>query len=240
MKKLIFVFVLAQAISCRYDDVIKRTCYLAMENTTSNQLTYLYDNNNRMTTYSSSGIYSSVLTYDNAGKIISEVDNDFFTITYTYNTVGQLTLWAQTAQGTSYYNLQSKFFYNSVGQDTLIQYFRFDDSTNNYYLWQYTRLTYKANNRNFSKRETFDAGTNALIYTEEFLWDTHPNPYLNNPFFINEPPPTNNAIQHTFTVAGGSPQTTAYTYKYNENGFPVEKSIPGYGVIGIYTYAGCN
>jgi hypothetical protein len=161
-------------------------------------------------------------------------------ITYDYDNRNRIILWSQTVQGSPGRSIQTKFFYNSQDQDTLQQYFKYHSSSNSYYLWRYARYDF-ANHKNYSRIRTYDAATDTLLYTEEFQWDTHPNPYLTNAFFLNSPPPTNNETLYTLTVAGTPPQTTEFTYTYNSNGFPVEKKVPSYSVpVAVYTYANCQ
>jgi YD repeat-containing protein len=181
-----------------------------------------------------------VLVYNDAGKIVSEVDNQLFAISYTYDDRNRLSLWEQNVQGFPSYNLQTKFFYNSADQDTLQQFFHFNVSTGSYYLWRYARRDF-VSQKNYSKIRTYDGATNILIYTEDFQWDSHPNPYLNNPFFLNGPPPSNNMTHYAFTMPGYTPQSVDYTYTYNSNGFPLARKIlTDNSTVGQYTYTNCQ
>lgn len=227
-------------LSCEYHDTAPAVCYLASEQTQNLSLTYSYDDHNLLTTYTSNHVSSSVLTYDHAGKIISELDNGTIQITYEYDQKNQLVQWTEMIADYPSYNYRIIFSYNNVGQDTLKQYYRYDISSGSYYLWQYQSLRYESNyTRNFSEKRTYDAAS-TLLYTENFLWDNHPNPHLTNPFFTNEPPASNNVVQYTYTPAGGSPSTTIFAYTYNGNGFPLTQTIPGFSAFATYTYTNCH
>lgn len=239
MKKIVYSAVLIVLLSCEYDDLTP-VCYLASELTISNSIFYSYNNRNQLVTYNAPSVISSVLTYDNSGRIIRELDNGDLDIRYQYDSHGNLILWSQSIDGYPYLSAQSKFFYNAAGQDTLQQYFRFDVATNDFYLWKFIRLNYSSpHGHNYSEKRGYWA-TGDLAYAENFLWDNHPNPYLKNAFFKNEMPPTNNIVRYTYTLTGGQPQVTEYTYTYNHKGFPVAKAIVGYATIATYTYTNCN
>ena len=240
MKKVISGFVVLVLLSCEYKDTAPGICYLASEQTSNTTLVYSYDNNHQLTTYSSDNVSSSVLTYDNSGKIISELDNGNIQITYDYNQKNQLVRWTEQVANYPAYNFQIIFDYNGAGQDTLKRYYRYDPASSSYYLSQYQRLSYSLpNTMNYSERKTYDASA-ILLFTESFLWDNHPNPHLKNPFFTNEPPPSNNVLQYTFTPAGATPVTSSFTYTYNNNGFPLTQSVSGSSAAAVYTYANCN
>lgn len=239
MKKLLSILLVVLA-SCTYHDLHEGPCYLASEHNLSGEVSYFYNAKNELISYSASNVYSSVLSYDDSGKIISEVDNQILSITYSYDDKNRLTLWSQVVQNYTGYNSQIKFFYNALDQDTLQQFYRYNMSSNTYYLWRYARREF-VNNKNYSKVRTFDANTNVLLYTEEFLWDSHPNPYLTNAFFLNSPPPTNNMTRYTFTNAGAAPETFDYVYTYNSKGFPIEKRDPSNNTfISSYIYTNCK
>jgi YD repeat-containing protein len=201
---------------------------------------YSYNDNNELISYSSASIYSSTLTYDDSGKIISELDNGDIQIKYTYDQKHQLILWSESIPGYSFDILQYKFFYNEAGQDTLKQTIRYNLSSGSYDITRFERLRYESTkSKNYSERKTYNASS-TLLYTENFLWDNRPNPHLTNAFFTNEPPPSNNILQYTFTAAGGLPEVTNYIYTYNSNGFPLTQTIQGFVTIANYTYANCN
>jgi len=240
MKKVIFGFVCAVITACEYKDISPRICYLATEWGPSKTNAYSYDSKNLLTTYSAANVSSSVLTYNDAGNIISELDNGNIQINYDYDQNNRLILWTQSIVNYPASNIQIKFNYNNAGQNILKQYYRYNVTSSSYYLIQYIELSYpSATTKSYSKLKTYNT-TSTLLYTEDFLWDNHPNPYLANPFFTNEPPPSNNITQYTYTPAGGVPNVVTYTYTYNHNGFPVTQSIPGYATVGIYTYTNCN
>ena len=240
MKKIIFGFAISFITACEYKDISPRICYLATEWGPSKSISYSYDSKNLLTTYSASNVLSSVLTYNDAGNIISELDNGNIQINYDYDQNNQLILWTQSIANYPASNIQIKFTYNKAGQNILKQYYRYDVASSSYYLINYVESSYPSTRtKSYSKLKTYNA-TSTLLYTEDFLWDNHPNPYLANPFFINEPPPSNNITQYTFTPAGGVPNVVTYTYTYNNNGFPITQSIPGYGTIAFYTYTNCN
>jgi hypothetical protein len=239
MKKIIGAFIIAVLASCELDNHVPlNLCYLKSEQRLFSDANYTYNQKNELISYSSQNVYSSVLTYDVSGKIVSELDNDYIQITYAYDNKNSLVLWEESVAGTSY--LKMKFNYNSYGQDTLKQLYRYDLEIGSYYLANFVRHYYSSTNtNNYSIRKTYDS-TGTLLNTENFIWDSHPNPYLNNAFFLNEMPPTNNVTQYTFIPAGGVPQTTNYTYTYNKNGFPLSQTIPGYGTILVYAYTNCK
>jgi YD repeat-containing protein len=240
MKKIIFGFILVAIAACEYKDIAPHTCYLATEYTPSKAISYSYDSKNVMTTYAAANVLSSVLTYNDAGNIISELDNGNLQINYDYNQNNRLILWTQSIVNYPAGNFQIKFTYNSAGQNILKQSYRYDVNSSSYYLTQYVELSYSSTNtKSYSQRKTYNAAS-TLLYTENFLWDNHPNPYLANPFFINEPPPSNNITQYTFTPASGVPNIVTYTYTYNSNGFPLTQTVPGYATIAYYSYTNCN
>ncbi len=240
MKKVILGSVLAALLSCEYKDIAPAICYLVSEQTLTSYLIYSYDNNHQLTSYSSDQVSTSVLTYDYSGKIIAELDNGNIQITYDYDQKNQLVQWEELIANFPAYNFRTVFAYNAAGQDTLKQYHRYDPSSGSYYLSQFQRLTYaSANTKNYSERKTYD-GFGNLLFTESFQWDNHPNPHLTNPFFTNEPPPSNNILQSTFTPAGATPVTSSFTYTYNNNGFPLTQSMTGFSTIAVYTYTNCN
>jgi|GEM_PF-2719647 YD repeat-containing protein len=241
MKKVILGLVLAALLACEYKDIAPGICYLASEQTQNATLSYSYDDHNQMISYTSNHVSSSVLTYDNSGKIISELDNGTIQITYDYDQKNQLVQWTEMIANYPSYNYQIAFTYNGAGQDTLKQYYGYDVSLGSYYLLQYQRLSYKsADTKNFSEKKTYNPSS-TLLYTENFLWDNHPNPHLTNPFFTNEPPPSNNVVQYTYTPVGAIPSTIAFTYTYNNNGFPLSQTTTsGSSTIAVYTYANCH
>ncbi|MGC4020715.1 MAG: hypothetical protein QM734_01620 [Cyclobacteriaceae bacterium] len=241
MKKVLFGFLVAVLASCEKSQVPIKICYLSSELASSTYYAYLYNDKNQVASYTGSGIISSVLTYDSLNRIISEFDNGLLTITYNYDNKSRLTLWTQEMQYDVSHNMKVKFFYNSANQDTLIQYYKYSLSTGGYYMSRFIRLSFSSsNNKNYSRRKTYNATTDTLLYTEDYLWDTHPNPHLSNPFFTNEPPPTNNVTQYTFTPPGGAPQLTTFEYTYNNNGYPLTQYIPGFIQTVKYEYANCN
>jgi YD repeat-containing protein len=244
MKKIILGAVLISLASCdKTNKIGPNVCYLSSENTYSNSMIYYYNSSNELSSYVTSYIFSSVLTYDGSGKIISELDNGNTQISYNYDKNNRLILWSQVVAGDPSANLQYKFMYNASGQDTLKQLFNYDATSSSYYLSQFQRLTYTAaGTNNYSERRTYDSAS-TLLLTEDYLWDNHPNPYLTNPFFSNEPPPSNNVIQYSYMPAGQPAQVTIYTYTYNSNRFPVTQMIPANGTTlasHIYIYTNCK
>jgi YD repeat-containing protein len=240
MKKIILGLAFTVITACEYKDISPRICYLATELSPSKAIFYSYDSKNLLTTYSASYISSSVLTYNDAGNIISELDNGTIQINYDYDQNNRLILWTQSIVNYPASNIQFKFTYNNAGQNILKQSYRYDVTSSSYYLTRYVELSYSSTNtKSYSERKTY-SGTSTLLYTENFLWDNHPNPYLANPFFLNEPPPSNNITQYTYTPAGGVPDVGTYTYTYNNNGFPVTQSVPGYATVAFYSYTNCN
>lgn len=240
MRSIFGLLLVTLLLSCEYKDISPRICYLATEVTPTIANSYFYNENNQLVSYSSPNIYTSTLTYNSAGKIISELDNGGIQIDYTYDEKNQLVLWTESIKGASFYVLQIKFLYNDAGQDTLKQTTRYDFWSGKYYLYRIERLQYSSpKSKNYSERRTYDAASR-LLYTENYLWDNHPNPHLTNAFFTNEHPPSNNILQYTFTAAGGTPQVTNYVYTYNGNGFPLTQTIQGYTTVAYYTYTNCN
>jgi len=238
MKKILAALLVVLA-ACQNHDLKVDPCFLATEQNLSNSITYSYNGRNQLVSYSTQGIFSSLIVYDDKGRIASEVDNQIIAITYGYDDRNRLTLWTETIAGYPASNTQTKFFYNSLDQDTLQQFYKYDPIANAFYLWRYARRDF-ANQKNYSKIRTFDF-TNSLIYTQEFQWDAHPNPYLTNPFFLNSPPSTNNMTKYTFTINGGAPEVSEYVYSYNSKGFPIEKRDPSNNsVISSYTYTNCK
>jgi YD repeat-containing protein len=240
MKKVFLGIILAACASCEYNNIGPRVCFVTSTVTTNIVSYFTYNSANELVSYKASDVTSSILASDAMGNIISELDNGDVQINYTYDEHNRLILWTESFTDPQQYYREVKFMYNSSGQNVLKQYFLYHASSSSYILWRYMTLTYSSTSgRNYSERKLYDANS-ALLYTENFLWDNHPNPYLSNAFFINEPPPSNNVIQYTLTFAGGSPQVTDYTYTYNSNGFPLTQTIPGYATIASYTYTNCN
>jgi len=240
MKKITLGLVWAVLVSCEYKDTAPAVCYLASEQIQNATLIYSYNDQNQITSYTSNHVSSSLLTYDNAGKIISELDNGNIQITYEYDQQDQLVQWTETITNYPTYNNRITFNYNGVGQDTLKQYFGYDVSAGSYYLWQFQGFSYASTHtKNFSEKKTYNS-SGTLLYTENFIWDNHPNPHLANPFFTNEPPPSNNVVQYTYSPVGANPSTTTFTYTYNKNGFPITQTIPGFSAFGVFTYTNCN
>ncbi len=240
MKKILCVVLMAALASCEYHDLRLPDCYVASEQTSAGYITYTYNSQNQLVSYSAPNITSSTLAYNDAGKIVSEFDNKIFAIAYSYDNKNRLIQWSETIESSPGNNVTIKFFYNSFDQDTLQQFYRYNLSTADYYLWRYARREF-ANLKNYSRVRTFDAATNTLLYTEDFLWDNHPNPYLANAFFLNAPPATNNMTRYTFTIAGNTPQTTDFAYSYNSNRFPIEKRVLPYNaIVTLYTYTNCQ
>ena len=238
MKKIFLGLVFALAISCEYTNVTPRTCYLSSIET-AYQTTFKYNSEYQLISYATPNIYSSTLTYDDSGKIISEFDNGSILVTYKYDQNHRLVLWSEYSTYNPTSNSVVSFFYNSAGQNTIKRYFSFDPYYG-YYMTKFTTLSYASDvNINYSERKVYSADS-TLLFTENFLWDTHPNPYLTNAFFINEPPPTNNVTQYTFTPVGGEPTTTKINYTYNASGFPLTQTTAEYGTTAIYSYANCH
>ena len=238
MNKILLGLVFALAISCEYNTVSPSTCYLASVET-GYLTTFKYNDKNELISYATPSIYSSTLNYDGSGKIISELDNGSILITYKYDNNHRLVLWSEYHTTNPASNFAVSFYYNSAGQDTLKQSYAYD-VFNGYYLIGFTRLSYSSTmNMNYSERKVYNANS-VLEYTENFLWDTHPNPYLTNAFFINEPPPSNNVKQYTFTPVGGEASVTDITYTYNSSGFPLTQAIAEYGTTASYSYTNCH
>ena len=238
--KIILRWLLVVVVSCEYKDIGPRICYLASEQTSSKVNFYTYDDDNELVSYLATNVFSSIITNDGAGKIISELDNGNIHVDYTYDQSNRLVLWTETIDTNPSRNSQVKFMYNDVGQDTLKQVYKYDVSSSSYYLWFYTSLSYSSpGNKNYSQRRTYD-DLSTLIFTEKFLWDNHHNPYLTNPFFTNEPPPSNNVLQYELTFVGHIPSVVNYSYEYNSNGFPLSQTEIGNGPVAYYTYTNCN
>ncbi len=239
MKKIIPGLVLMLASSCEYKDIGPRICFLESEQTATKSNFYTYNSANELVSYRAPDVFSSTLTNDGSGKIISELDNGNIQINYAYDQSNRLVLWTEASAGNTS-NLQAKFMYNASGQDTLIQYFNYNVSSGTYDLQVYTRLSYTSpTTKNYSERRTYN-DLSVLLYTEKYLWDNHPNPYLANAFFTNEPPPSNNILRHEITYAGGNTTVANLSYDYNSNGFPMSQTETGYGVIAYYTYTNCK
>ena len=240
MKKVFLGIILLVGASCEYNNIGPRFCYVASAVTSYNVSYFTYNSANELVSYSATGVSSSTIASDGAGNIVSELDNENIQINYTYDERNQLILWTESFTDAPHYNREVKFMYNENGQSVLQQYLLYHVSSSSYILWRYETLSYgSSTGRNYSERKMYDA-TSALLYTQNYQWDSHPNPYLSNAFFINEPPPSNNILQYTYTLAGGLPQVTNYTYTYNSNGFPLTQTIPGYATIASYTYTNCN
>jgi YD repeat-containing protein len=237
MKKCFGGFLFLLFFSCEENDIVPRPCLLASE---QSNIFYSYNSKNEIVSYSSPSIFSSVLTYDDKGKIISELDNERFQISYSYDKNNRLILWMQNDLGYISSSTQIKFFYNEIDQDTLIQYYTYDAPSSSYHLNHFIRLSYTSSSKNYAERKTFNPN-GTLAYSEKYQWDNHPNPYLSNPFFSNEPPPSNNILQYIYEAPGATPNVTDIEYDYNSNGFPLKQSVKGSGVVtNIYSYSNCK
>lgn len=226
-------------VSCSYNDIDRPLCYVQSELLNGFYHSYGYDGQNRLI----SDIYpgdNAMLVYDGRGNLVSEFDTPDIQVTYTYNDKNQLVQMdgSSASNPLSTYTWQTRYSYNSGGQMTRLETWLYNTSTNSLYLNRYETLEYSANNRNYSVRKLY-SGSNNLIRTVEYHWDTHPNPHLNSPYFANELPPTNNYTSVKVTPAGGSPYTYNYTYIYNSKGFPVQQLYNG-NVLNAYTYTNCN
>jgi YD repeat-containing protein len=240
MKKVFYFWLAAALISCEYNNIKLGVCNLASEETLANYATYGYNSRNEIISYSTFYVHSSTLTYDNAGKIISENDNGFSIVTYEYDNKERLVILTQTVQSAPQRNYQIKYYYNSFSQDTLRQLYTYN-SLSEYVLRRNERRNFlSTHNKNYSKIRTYDAATNTLLYTEDFQWDNHPSPYLRNVFFLNGPPPSNNLTKYSRS-SGSSTQTEEYTYTYNSNGFPLTKTrLSDNVVVRKYSYSSCR
>lgn len=237
MKNLLYGFALASLISCTYNDIERPICYIQSEMLGGSYHSYGYNGQNRLT----SDVYLSntaTMAYDAHGNIVSESDLPDIQIAYTYNDKNQLIQMDGSSATYISYTWQTKYSYNSNGQFVRLETWQYNTATSSLYLNRYETLEYSGSNKNYSVRKLFD-GANNLLRTQEFQWDNHPNPHLSNPYFANEPPPSNNYTSVKVTPAGGSPYIYNYSYIYNSKGFPARQLYNG-SILNSYTYTNCN
>jgi YD repeat-containing protein len=237
MKSLLYGLALSLLVSCTYKDIDRPMCYVQSEFLNGAYHSYRYDGQNQLIGDFYPGD-NAMMVYNANGNIVSEFDTPDIQVIYTYNTKNQLTQMDGSSATYISYTWQIRYSYNSNGQLVRLETWLYSTTTNSLYLNRYETLAYSTNNRNYSVRKLYD-GLDNLLRTQEYQWDTHPNPHLNNPYFANEPPPTNNYTSITVTPAGGSPYVYTYTYVYNNKGFPAKQLYNG-NILNSYTYTNCN
>ncbi|HTH56890.1 MAG TPA: hypothetical protein VL728_12655 [Cyclobacteriaceae bacterium] len=237
MKNLFYVLALSLLFSCTYNDIARPVCYLQSELLNGAVHSYGYNDRNQLVSDSYPGD-QAVMGYDVHGNIITESDFPDVQISYTYDDKHELTqMDGSSATYPLAYTWRTKYAYNSGGQLVRIESWLFNGTS--LYLARYETLEYSsANTRNYSVRKLYNA-SDVLLQVVEFQWDNHPNPHLRNPYFTNEPPPTNNITSATITQGGGNPYVYSYTYIYNSKGFP-SKLIYNGTIINAYTYTNCD
>jgi len=240
MKRLTYSLYFVMLSSCYYHDTNVPMCYIQSETLDGVVHNYGYNEKNQLIFDSYPGD-NAVMTYDALGRVATEFDNPDSKIIYTYNDQNQLMQMDSSSPSDPLaYNWQAKYTYNSSGQLIKIETWLYSGATSALYFDHYETIEYPSSTtRNYSSRKRYDASDN-LHSMITYDWDTYRNPHLINPYFSNEPPPTNNVTALKYTPAGSAiPYSTYYSYNYNDKGFPIRMWNNG-KIISTFTYTNCN
>lgn len=209
--------------------------------TSTETISYTYDNNNRATGYTTENIgpennYTATYMYNSSGQLVEVIYNPANSIedtkvVYSYNNNGQISTIETSYVSGSLSSPVSKYEadYSTVGKVSVYT-FTMAGTGTPYLSTEY----YLDVNGNIESQLSYGASGLLIVTTENSGYDDKKTASASLPDedFVRN---VNNYGTVTVTPTGGTPSVSTFTYEYNDDGYPTKRTSNAGSVV-TYEY----